>query len=481
MNIIVEKALEPLKLRLENAFTANRKLAAGFSDMEITIGRPAVDSRFSTPAHAIKMPNYVGDAHMRYSARDRSKLLVRPSPFVGDMISSDALIALSKAKPKDVIMRPVYNEHTRKYDMVAMRTRDMVKSMVMDGIYDAAPDLMLTQQLSPWNVSWYEKIIKKPLLYSHALEACEVFTGTNPWAEAMNVQLADYAGFGVFEHSGGIENTLDQPLNVSAYLMSSLIFNITASYNLSLEELKRSEESSSPFGQQLITTKEEYAAYAIKMITDYLCIYGDALTAINGFLQIGSGVQSWPGTSNWGYVQAAGAIIGSSIYQNLIALVEPFLTQNWNKLDEVILMVSPKNDNLLRSYPYSQAYNPESAVQAWIDNFAAGMGEKGNAPKFRIVSEPLLGATNAAVPTNPFNAQTYDYSILVGPRIHGGPEEDVEPLVLAGMPLKDFSYPVIPGGYASQYKFLRRWAGLFFPVPSAIQVWSGFGMKSATT
>ena len=156
------------------------------------------------------------------------------------MITSDALIALSKAKPKDVIMRPVYNEHTLKYDMVAMRTRDMVKSMVMDGIYDAAPDLMLTQQLSPWNVSWYEKIIKKPLLYSHALEACEVFTGTNPWAEAMNVQFADYAGFGVFEHSGGIESTLDQPLNVSAYLMSSLIFNITASYNLSLEELRAS-------------------------------------------------------------------------------------------------------------------------------------------------------------------------------------------------------------------------------------------------
>jgi hypothetical protein len=465
-----------LKNMLENAIDRSPKMTRALMDCDISIGPPTRDPRFATPLHAISTPNYVGAAMQGKPG----------SPFVGDMIASQELITLSKAKPKEVILMPYWNEAKGKYDMIARRARDVMRGMVMDAsVMDAAPDLMLTQQLSPWNVSWYEKLFKKPLLYSHALEAAEIFTGTNPWAEAMNIQLADYAGFGLFEHSGGIDNTLDQPLNVSSFLMSSLIFNITASYTLTLEELKRSEESGSPFGQQLITTKEEYAAYVIKIITDYLVIYGDSTTAILGLLQVPSSITSYGGTSLNGIAVGASATKGADMYAALIGIVEPYLTANWNKLDEVILMLSPKAHNLLRSYPYSAVYNPESAVQAWIDNFAAGMGKEGKAPTFRIVSEPLLAATittgTTGLFTNPFNAQTYDYAILCSPRIKGGPEETTQPLLLAGMPLKDFSYPVIPGGYNSTYKFLRRYAGLFAPVPSTVVAFSGFGQKSTST
>lgn len=463
MNIIYDDRLRGAVKMVENAIDRNPKMARALADCEVSIG-PASEPRFMTPAHALNSAQFVGD-----------------KAWIGDMIASAELKALSKSKPSEVLLVPRWNGRTNRYDQVAVKSRDFLRGVVKDAIFDAAPDLMLTQQISPWNVSWFQKLFKAPLLYSHALEAVEVWTGTNPWAEVMSLLQSDYAGFGVFENSGDAQNTLTQPINVQGGLMSSIVLNMTSTYSLALEELKRAENPENPLGSQMITEKQAYAAYVLALLTDYLIIYGNVPTATTGLLQVPASVTSYSGTSLNGTALGASTTKGSDMYAALIGILEPYLTVNFNKVEEVDVFLSPKAHNLLRSYPYSAAYNPESAIQAWADNFAAGMGKTGQAPTIRFVSEPLLAATAAGVSTNPFNAQTYDYTIICAHSIKAGAKEESQPLLLAGMPLKDFSYPVIPGGYNSAYKFLRRYAGLFPIVKSTVVVYSGFGMKSAST
>jgi hypothetical protein len=463
MQITYHDDLRSVVKLLENAIEKNPKMSAALADCDISIG-PSTDKRFRTPMHAIQQPQFVGDKH-----------------WIGDMVASAELRELSKKKPSEVLLVPRWNARTNRFDQYAVRSRDFLRGVVHDAIFDAAPDLMLTQQVSPWNASWFQKLFKAPLLYSHAQEAVEMWTGDNPWAEVMNLMLADYAGFGVFENSGGVDNTLTQPVNVQSGLMSSVILNMTTTYSLALEELKRSDNVNNPLGNQLITEKEAYAAYVLNMLTDYLIIYGNTPTATVGLLQVPSSVTSYSPTSLNGIALGSSTTMGSDMYKGLIGILEPYLTVNFNKVEEVTVMLSPKAHNLLRSYPYSQAYNPESAIQAWADNFAAGMGKTGQAPTIKFVSEPLLAATASGVSSNPFNSNTFDYTIICASSIKAGAKEEAQPLLLAGMPLKDFSYPVIPAGYASTFKFLRRYAGLFPIVQSTVVVYSGFGMKSAST
>jgi hypothetical protein len=461
MKIDIHESLGGLQLQIENAIDRSPRMSKALADCDVAVG-PSNVPHFMTPAHAELSPNFVGDAAWK-----------------GKLIATAEMEALYKKDPRQVLLIPRWNGKV--YDQVAVKAKDFARGMVRDGIYDAAPDLMLTQQISPWNVSWFQKLMKAPLLYSHALEAVEIWAGTNPWAEVMSLAQADYAGFGVFEASGGADNYLTQPLNMQAGIMSAIILNITATYSLALEELKRSDAVGNPLGGQMITEKEAYAAYVLQLITDYLIFYGNTPTATTGLLQVPSSVTSWSGTSLWGIANGASTTMGSDMYKTLISIVEPYLTANFNKIEDLIIFLSPKAHNLLRSYPYSQAYNPESAVQAFVDNFAAGMKKEGSAPTVRLISEPLLAATQSGVSSNPFNSNATDYTILCSSKIKAGAKEEMQPLLLAGMPLKDFSYPVIPAGYNSTYKFLRRYAGLFPIVQSTVVAYSGFGMKGATT
>jgi hypothetical protein len=186
-----------------------------------------------------------------------------------------------------------------------------------------------------------------------------------------------------------------------------------------------------------------------------------------------------------GLAVAAGASVGSLMYTGLIGILEPFLTQGFNKWEEVIVLMSPKAYNLINAWPYSQIYNPMTAAAAWAQNFAGGKMKDGKDPKITFLADPMLAATittgTTGIFSNPFNPQTYDYTILLAPRVKAGPDEKMQGLVLAGMPLKEFAYPVIPAGYQSEYKFLRRYSGIYAPVPAAVAAYHGFGQQSTST
>jgi hypothetical protein len=485
VQIKCSEPLRPIKYMFENFVEKNSGLRQALANCKIEMG-PSNDPEYMTPPHAEDTPLYVGDSRQRDPGKWINGLYVPKNPHIGQVIVKDELEALAKKDPKAVTWRPVLNRSTGKYDIVGVKSADVVRGYVRDqAVLDAAPDMLTPQYLSPWNINWFPQIYRAPLLWSKVEEAVEIETGTNPWGTVMNLMMMDYAGWGSFEMSGAPSNTLVKNIDVQSGLMTAIVMNLTASYSLGLEELKRSEVSSSPFGSQGIAIKQQYAAYALQLLTDYLMIYGGATdTYLQGLLGVNA-VTAYGGTSMNGLAVAAGASVGSLMYTGLIGILEPFLTQGFNKWEEVIVLMSPKAYNLINAWPYSQIYNPMTAAAAWAQNFAGGKMKDGKDPKITFLADPMLAATittgTTGIFSNPFNPQTYDYTILLAPRVKAGPDEKMQGLVLAGMPLKEFAYPVIPAGYQSEYKFLRRYSGIYAPVPAAVAAYHGFGQQSTST
>ena len=76
-----------------------------------------------------------------------------------------------------------------------------------------------------------------------------------------------------------------------------------------------------------------------------------------------------------------------------------------------------------------------------------------------------------------FNETSADYMVITAPEIGAGPDDTVQPLVLYGTPLDQYVFPAIPGMYNTQFKTLSRVAGIFAPVPEAVEVIQGFGQQ----
>ncbi len=455
------KLAKPMEV-VDQFVRRNAGLDRALSSTIVTMGL-ASDPRYQVPLGAIRQPVYVGDA--RHVA-DSSQL-----------IASEEVRRLFRDKPNLVDTLFVLDDRlgngsplTGKYRLLAEK-----RKLITDGMaLDAAPDFLGAQALSPWNVGWFQNIFKAPLLYSHAEELVKVESGTEPWCEVMNLNLADYLGFASLEDTGALSTNNVPNVNVQSGLMTSPVINMASSYDLSVEELKRAEQSGSPFGQQLITIKQKYADYVLHMLTSYLIYYGNTATETVGLLQVPSSITSYSGSSMNAIFKGSSTTKGSDMLSALQGIIVPFLDSLYNKAERLVLVMSPQCYNRLTA-PYSATYNPTAALKATIENLIAGLKEDGNVPSVEIVVEPLFA------PSTIFNAQTYDYLLLLAPEIKTGPSNETQPMLMFGAPLMEFVYPTIPGSYDTQYKFLRRVAGVFAPVQAAVAAWSGFGIKTVST
>ena len=439
----------------------NAGMNKALANTEIRMGM-AMDPKFQVPLSAVREPAYVGDA-MHVADVDK-------------IIATQEARALYAKDARLVDTRFIFDGNLRsginngKYRLVAEKHR----RHVMDEIMDAAPDLMGGQAYSPWNVGWFQKIFKAPLLYSHGLDLVKVESGTEPWCEIMSLNLADYAGFASLDDSGRLSSNAVHNVNIQSGLMSSPVINMTASYDLSIEELKRSEQSGSPFGSQLITIKQRYADYVLRMLTNYLIYFGNTATETVGLLQVPASVTAYTGSSMNAIFLGSSTTKGSDMLTALQSILIPFLDSLYNKVSTIKIVVSPQCYNRMTA-PYSATYNPTAALKATIENFIAGKTKDGTVPDLEFVIEPMFA------PSTIFNAQTYDYLLLLAPEMPTGPDEEKQPMLLFGAPMMEFVFPTIPGSYTTQYKFLRKVAGVFAPVSQAVKAYSGFGIASATT
>jgi hypothetical protein len=448
---------------IENFFAQIPGAEQNLRDTEVEMGLASL-TEFQTPMAAIREPAYVGD----------------PRHVVGDasaILGSAEALALGRKNISLVDTRFVLDTTMRAgrgrspNGMYRMAVEKRKGAIADSAVGDAAPNLMLAQALSPWNVGYFQKVFKRPLLYSKALDLIKVESGTEPWCEVMDLFLADYIGFASLEDTGALSNNAVRNVNVKAGLMSSPVINMSSSYSLSIEEMKRAEQSGSPFGSQLITIKQRYADYVLRMLTAYLIYFGNTNTETVGLLNVPTSITSYGSTSMNKIFLSNVTNPGAMQLVALQGVIVPFLTALYNKLKSLKIVVSPICYNALTA-PYSNTYSAESALKALLGNFVAGKTKDGGVPDIEFIIEPLFA------PSTVFNSNTYDYMMLIASELQVGPDEEEMPLIMFGAPLMEFVYPTIPGSYETQYKFLKRVAGIFAPMyGQSVAVWTGFGTQ----
>lgn len=429
--------------------SANGKASDLLRDATLQIGR-ASDPEYGVPASAVNSPIYVGD-----------------HAVLGSIIGNSAEIeALYKKNPLAVNMKPRFNIRTRKYDVVCS------KSGIQTFVGDSG-ELISMQTISPWNASYFPELFKQPLLYSHARDLVKRLGGTNPWGEVQNLQLAAYSGWGLIGESGTVAANMKQNVNVQSGIMSAPIINIKVFFNFTVEEMERAKgDNGSPFAGSLMAEKQRYAQYVIDMITDYLTYYGNEDTNTIGLLDV-NGLTSWAGkTLNEILADTADTNKGYTMYQALAKAITDFMGASKNKFDVVRVAMSPEAYNVLTSTPYSNNYEPKSPLKIFEENFEAGVTKNGSKPKVEFFADPFLSASNG------FDNSGSDKLVITAPEIGAGTDDEKQDLLLLGISLENFTYPVYPNSYDQQHAVLRRFAGVFAPVGQAVKCYSGFGVKA---
>lgn len=448
--------------------------------VEFNIG-PSLDSRgaddFEIDAHAPSYPLAV----------DRM--------FLGEEVNKTAAVMDAvKKNPESALMGYKWNRKTGKLDIV-YDAKDKTSGkyvgdsarLVTDGRSNDAINLINAQLFAPASMGWISKPFYQVLGYSKALLAVSIETGNNPFASALNMPLISFGGgFASMTGAGALNNNDTFDVEARADMMSNTVLNFEATYRLTVEEKARTQYGdTAPFGGQVLSAKIKYASWVMDMFRDVLIWYGNSSTGTIGILNANP-ITAWASTG-FGSALSLNNITrnnttnpGAVAYIQLAQAVVQFLTVNQNKVSLIKIFMSPLAYNLLGSMAYSTTYNPASALQSLVDNFIAGANPDDNTPKIEIIPEPLLSASVNGV-TNIWNANTFDYMVILAPEIPGGIPEDSQKLIIAGIPLQKYMYPAVPGTYQTQYKMLSRYAGLYIPYTAAVQVYSGFGILTSTT
>lgn len=380
--------------------------------------------------------------------------------MTGNTREIDLLLAKD---PSKVGMRYKLDNRTGKYVI------DWAKA----GVRDADTTSLITGQLlSPNSVGWFQDVARRPLLYSNARKMITPYTGTDPWAEVMSLGLEDYSGFASLANAGSVNNNASNDVEVTTGLMSSPIINMNVTYKLSVAELERAKSANSafPFGGQLIAHKQAYARWVLDTLTDSLIYYGNSATGTVGLITVNGATSFNSGTSLTDIANGASTTKGHDMYLAVANVIATFLNASYNMLKTIKVAMSPLAYNLLTRYPYSDTYNPQSAIKTFMDNFLSGQGKYDTTPDIEIVVDPMLSAGTI------FNTGAEDYMVISCPEIAGGPDDQPNALTRFGMPIPEFVYPVVPGQYNTPYKTLRRVAGVFAPYTPAVAAYSGFGV-----
>ena len=429
----------------------NGKANEILGDATLQIG-PASDAHFGVPLSAVQNPIYVGDG----AAINKAIGL------------SPELEALYKKSSLNVDMKPRFNPRNGKYDMV------FAKSGVQTYTGDSG-ELIAAQAISPWNASLFPELFKQPLLYSHARDLVKRMGGTRPWAQVQNLALAAYSGWSLVGGAGTVASNLKQNVNVQGGMMSSAIINIKVFYNFNIEETERVKDGDdSPFGGELMKLKPIYAQYVVDMTTDLLTYYGNDETNTLGLLDV-NGETTWDGPTleeiaNDSSIKNK----GYAMYMALSKAITRMMNNSQNKFDIIRVAMSPKAYNFLTSVPYSEEFEAKSALAIFDENFNAGVTKNGSKPKVEFFADPLLSANTE------FNPSDSDKLVITAPEIGAGPNDEKQDLILLGVPLENFVYPVYPNGYDQQHCTLRRFAGVFCPVDIAVACYTGFGTTKRT-
>jgi hypothetical protein len=457
MNIKAHPSLGNLANLMDKTFGKNDAIA---KNVQFQMG-PASDSEFGTDSHAPSNPIFVGDsAHIWGKEID---------PMTESMLKTHPERVDVKFVPvSDEKGNSGYKARFTTIPAAMMGTTDAKKIA-----NDAVNGMISGQFFSPWNVSYFTEILRQPLSFSNFNKVIPKESGTNPWAEIFTMYLEEYAGWA--QIGGRLADKSTNDVNVVNGIMSAPIINLSATYSNTLEEQKRAEVRGNPFGRQSMNQKVSYRKYALDFLSDTIGYYGVPELNIDGILTVNP-IKIWSGDSIKAIYQNAPATSttrGSQIYRMLSDLLIQFLTRADFKFDHIRIVCSPEAYGYLLAAPYSDTYDAQAVMTTFTKNFNQKEMPEGKKVTIDWVEEPMLKASCD------FNADPQDYFCFIASTVGTGPNNEKQKILKYAEPLAEFVYPVIPGMYNQQHKMMKRVAGLFAPVPQAIEVYKGLGVNNA--
>lgn len=441
MNLNTGKGFSKLGNIVGTLVERDRGLTRALSSCELDIGLSS-DAKFGVPEHAIEHALFMGDSAL----------------IEGKDISA-AAESLLKLDPSKIQVRPRYNAETGKFS----------QQFLMAG--DAGFDPIAGQLFSPQNIAYLSKIWKEPLGYSRAKEMVRTeHAGNNPFAEIFTLFLEEYAGWGVIGQTGTLQNNMSNDVNVRNGMLSAPIINIMGTYSVTLEEKRRNNWG--PIGTSPVARKQAYLNYVMDMIDAILIYYGNEETNTMGLMDIGT-IKTWDTGKSMKDIfnSTSSTTRGSDAFRLIAGKINDFLTRADNKFSKIKIAISPEAYNYLTSMPYSDVYDSTVAMKTFAESYLAGKGPNGTTPTIEWVAEPLLKANSI------FNPNSFDYMVITAPEVGAGPENEKQATNFYATALDKFVFPVIPGMYNSQYKTLRRVAGMIAPMTDATEVYMGFGTQ----
>lgn len=457
MDLNISGSLKSLETLLQSMFRKDPQIEKNLGNATLTVGLES-EPKYQMPLEAFENPIFVGSGS---GVGDAGSML-------GDIVATEDLKTLMKTDPARVMSKFTFNEGKNKFD-IHYKQR---------GVGDADSGLISGQLYSPWLVSWFEKVFVQPLLYTGAFKLCKNHTGSSPWGDVMSLPVAQFAGFSDLSFAGDLENNANANISIKNGMMSAPIINMDVTYAFSLAEKEAAKGGNFPYANQMMALKPKYADYVLDMMKAYLILYGNAATGTVGILSRNAIVSwaSYAGSNTYmKYIAAdsSNTAKGSKMYQLLYTAIKDFLTAGQGRYNNIKISLCPETYYILAGTPYSDVYESKSVLETLRENLSAEANKEGRELSVEFVIEPLF------TPGSLFNANAYDYMAITAPSIKSvgnGVEDGSQDLIMNGMPIDKFVFPVYPN-LTQQFKQFSRVAGLFIPVSSAVKVYSGFGIQ----
>jgi hypothetical protein len=406
--------------------------------------------------------------------------------WIGDKVADATAEAMMVTDPSKVRIIPRYNAQTKHFDMHFKVAGDSSK-LPGDEFPTTNPDFVAGQLWNPWNISYMAKVFKEPLAYTNVDKYINYDAGGNPWAEIYTLFLEQYSGWAMIGQTGSLQNSFTADVNVKDGMLSAPVINISGTYSLTLEEQVRGTPG--PFGTSPQARKQQYLNYVMNMMRAGIALFGNEETGTNGLIDIPAASSSTPASIvTWPYDSlnkiwdsTTNTVRGSTIYRYLADILIDFLTSVDNKFGKLTIVCSPIAWNIIKSAPYSDEFNPSTAMKIFAEDFLAGKGPNGTTPSIEWVIEPFFKPNLSSNP-NPLLPSDItagsDLFAIICKEIDAGPAEEPQPTFVFGAPLRKFVFPAIPGMYNTQYKTLERLAGVIAPVKNCVRIYEGVGLKA---
>lgn len=364
-------------------------------------------------------------------------------------------------------------------DRVAGNVRDMLGFDPKTGQYVRTAgianvtDSMISSSAFPyWDIGYYTRIFRQPLVQSFAKRLVSLESPGNPWADAVAVYRRVFEGAGRISQvaNGTVEATANSVVSSNTNLIMQNVVNMSIDYESSVEGQLRSSQPGNFLSASEFADNEKYADLMLDRLHNVLIYFGSTEAGVDGLVDV-AGETAYTGTPFNTIVNGTSTTKGALIVEEFNNLVQEYMRENRYMGSEVVIACSTYVMKAMMCTTYSQGYNPDSPLKVLQGTFNArqDLGDGGlQSCKWTLIADPLLD------PDTPYNNKHSDLMFLVTPSIKSAWGEE-KGIVIAPEILKRYIVPTLPQRSGTLYTMYKRVAGVIAPLGNSVKCYRGVG------